>query len=89
MTSPRNHGPGCLGKIGYPTRAEADQAKSRLRQKADYRADGGMAAYKCVRCPMFHLGRDKRRGVKDLRRTPDHEAGSYKARKARYVELTK
>ena len=88
MSAPHNHGPGCFGKIGYSTRAQASEVKRHMRTKASFRSRGGLTVYLCRQCSKFHLGREKRTGVKTLRRVPDHEAGSFKARKARYVELT-
>lgn len=85
---------GCLGKLSYPTRADADRAKRHLHEKRGYlkpgpgRADPALHTYHC-RCGAFHLGRDRRSGGKDRTKTADHHAGSHQARKARYIDLTK
>jgi hypothetical protein len=86
---------GCLGKIGYPTRAEANDAKKRLFAKAGYvkrgagRAAVGFQVYHCAKCDRFHLGRNKRVGVIGSRRVPDHEHNSHKSRFARWQALTR
>ncbi len=72
-----------------PKDRPADRPASRLRAKPHFRNPSALQSYHCRRCGKFHLGKDRRQGVKDLRKTADHEAGSYKARKARYAELTK
>lgn len=85
---------GCLGKIGYPTRAEADTVKRALRAKPKYIRIGpdrpaALSTYHCAKCGHFHLGRERRGGIRATRKTADHEAGSFKTRQARYAELTK
>jgi hypothetical protein len=86
---------GCLGKIGYPTRAEADRSKGRILGKAEYLRNGdgrtavGLEVYHCRKCGRFHLGRNKRKGAPPTRRVPDHERGSLKNRFARWLELTR
>lgn len=78
---------GCFGKLGYLTRADAVDARKRLIAKRKV----GLKVYACA-CGRFHLGRDRREGKnlgKAHRKTADHHAGSYKARKARFEELTK
>jgi hypothetical protein len=78
---------GCLGKIGYPTRADAAEARSRLIA----RGQEGLKIYHCRKCGRHHLGRWRRDGKnmgKTHRKTADHEAGSFKARLARWKELT-
>jgi hypothetical protein len=47
---------GCLGKIGYATRAEAAHVHRKLLAKRSVR--GRMTPYHCGRCGLFHLGRE-------------------------------
>lgn len=83
----------CLGKIGYPTKAEAEKVRRHLYEKRgfDRKGDGRevsrMNAYHCKRCGKYHLGRAKRDGLKAQRHTPDHWKTSQKSRAARYREL--
>ena len=86
---------GCFGKIAYATKAEAERARRHLYEQRGYGKKGGgrestlVNAYHCRLCGKHHLGRDKRAGRgKDHKKTADHHAGSFKARKARYSELT-
>ena len=80
---------GCLGKIGYETRADGDKAKAHIHQKRDYVNGDPLACYHCAKCGKFHLGRSRRTGHRELRRTPDHEHDSFQSRLSRYRELTK
>lgn len=83
-------GVGCFGKLGYPTRADADRAKRHIIGKRGYvKARGDVLnVYHCTKCGLHHLGRDKRAGPPRARKTADHEAGSFKSRAAKYRELT-
>lgn len=81
---------GCLGKIGYGTRAEADDAKRRLFKRRDCVRGGkghtatGLQTYHCAKCGRFHLGRNKLVGVK-----ADRRKGIWLKEVRRYRELTK
>jgi len=54
------------------------------------RRDDGqkMRSYHCHKCGGFHIGRWRRDGRTTLKRTADHHAGSYKARREKYQQLT-
>lgn len=79
---------GCLGKSTYATRAEASDARSRIRKRPDFKADAGIDVYHCAKCGSFHLGRDARKGPKAIRK-PRHELYGAMARLARYKEPTR
>ncbi|RAK51604.1 hypothetical protein [Phenylobacterium soli] len=76
---------GCLGKIGYQTRAEADAAKRRVIERRG--ESNRLNTYLCAVCGHFHLGRNPKDRTKELRRVPTHRADSYRNRFARYLQL--
>jgi hypothetical protein len=72
---------GCFGKIGYPSRAEAEQVRRCVRER---RNDGvTLSAYHCDKCGKFHIGRGRTISNKGKR-----GGDVVRAKLARWLQLT-
>jgi len=77
-------GAGCLGKIGYANKAEANKALARINaRRKDTRHE--LQSYGCAKCGLWHLGR-ARTTQRVKAKHPDHPE-SYQSRKARWLAL--
>lgn len=51
---------GCLGKLSFETEVEARAQIKSIRKAGKLRNFSKMEAYKCMHCPMWHLGHARR-----------------------------
>lgn len=79
---------GCIGKLRYGTRSEAEQVRKQVRRRRKGDPDAAsLQAYHCPNCGGFHIGRDKRVSKVPHLKTRAHYAKTGKKLMARYLDL--